>query len=77
MRSDMKALLKVFAWSFAVAVLVLGVVVAAAVGWLTREAAPYWMLGVLVVGGVVIGLRFGPALFRPQPSKDKPAEPLS
>ena len=75
MRSDTRALLKVFGWSFAVAVVVLGVAAAAAVGWLTREAAPFWMLGVLVAGAVAIGRRFGPALLRPQPSKDKPAEP--
>jgi hypothetical protein len=57
-----------------VAVVVRGVAVAAAIGWLTREAAPYWMLGVLVAGGLVLGVWFGPALLRPQPSKDGSAE---
>jgi hypothetical protein len=74
MRSDTKALLMVFGWGFAVAVLVLGVGVAAAVGWLTREAAAYLMLGCIVVGGVVIGRRFGRALLQQQPRKDMPAD---
>src|SRR5579864_2282895 len=70
-----KALLKVFAWSFAGAVLVLGVAAAAAVGWLTREAAAYLALGCLVAGGVVIGRRFSQALMQQQPRKDRPAHP--
>ena len=32
MRSDFKALLKVFGWSFAVAILVLGIAAASAIG---------------------------------------------
>ena len=75
MRSDTWALLKVFGWSFAVAVIVLGVAAATTVGWIPREAAPYWMLGVIVAGGVAIGRRLGPALLRARPAKGKPTEP--
>jgi type IV secretory pathway VirB2 component (pilin) len=74
MRSDMKALLKVFAGSFAVALLVVGVAVAAAVGWLTKEVAGYLMLACIVVGVVVIGRLFRSSLFRQQPCEDRPAE---
>jgi hypothetical protein len=73
----MKALLKVFGWSSAVAVLVLGVAVAAAFGWLTKEAAAYLMLGGLGVGGVVIGGRFSRVLAQQQPREDKPADPYA
>jgi hypothetical protein len=56
------------------AVGVLGIAAAAAVGWLSRQDA-YGMLFLLVAGGGAIGRWLGPALLRPQPSKDKPAEP--
>lgn len=73
MRSDARALLKVLGWSFAVAMLMLGVAAAAAVGWVTREAAPYLMLGCFVVGSAVIGWRFGRALLQQPPRQDEPA----
>ena len=75
MRSDMRVLLKVFGWSFALAAAVLGTAIAATLGGLSREAASYWMLGVFLAGVVAICLRFVPELIRRQPSKDKPAEP--
>ena len=75
MRSDTKSLMKVFGWSVAVAVLVLIVAVAAAVGWLTKEAAAYLMLGCLVVGGVLIGQRFGRTLMQRQPRQDRSPGP--
>jgi hypothetical protein len=75
MKSDMKALLKVFGWSFAVAVLAIGVGMAAAIGWITKEAAVSLMLGCIVVGGVVIGRRFSRGLLHQQSPKDKPAGP--
>jgi hypothetical protein len=74
MRSDTKALLKVSAWSFVVALLVVSVAAAAAVGWLTKEVAAYLMLACIVVGAVVIGRGFRSSLFRQQPREDKPAE---
>jgi hypothetical protein len=75
MRSDTKSLLKVFAWSFAVALLVVSIAVTAAVGWLTKEVAAYLMLACIAVGAVAIGRRFRSSLFREQPRADKPAEP--
>jgi len=66
--------LLVFGWSVAVAVLVLGVGAAAAVGWLTKDAAAYLMLGCIVVGAAVIGRKFRRALLQQQPPKNKPAD---
>jgi hypothetical protein len=71
----MRVLLKVFAWSLAVAVVVLGIAVPVGVGWLTKEAAAYLMLGCLGVGGVVIGRRFSRPLLQKPPRKDEFTEP--
>jgi hypothetical protein len=68
-------LTKLLGWSFVVAVIVLGVVTAAAVGWLTKEVAAYLMLCCVVVCGTVIGRRFNWARLRQQPRGDKLAEP--
>jgi hypothetical protein len=75
MRSDSRALLTVLGWSVALAVLVLGVAVTAAVGWLSKEAAGYMMLGCLVVGSLVIGRRFGRGLLQQPSRKDEQAAP--
>ena len=74
MKSDMRALLKIFAWSFALAVVVLGVGFAAALGWMTKESAPYWMLGILLAGVVAIRLWLGPKLLRPVPPQVRRAK---
>jgi hypothetical protein len=71
MKSDSKALLKVFGCCFALAIAAVGIGWASAAGWLPRDQAASWMLGVIVVGGIGLGLWFGPALMRP-PSNDKP-----
>lgn len=75
MRSDVKALLKLFAWSFTIAVLVIGVGIANAMGgWLTKEVAAYLMLGFIVIGAVIGWRWFGSALMK-RPPDDKPADP--
>ena len=71
----MKAFLQVLGWSFALVLAVFGGFgTAATVGWLTKEVAAVLILGCLVVGAVVIGMKFRPAFFSPQPRQDKPAE---
>jgi hypothetical protein len=75
MKSDLKALLKVFGWSFVVAVLIIGVGVAGALGWLTREATIKLMVCCLIAGGALIGQRYGRALVQRDARKDKPAGP--
>jgi hypothetical protein len=73
MRSDTRALLKVFGWSFAAVAVAFGVVFVAILSGAGQEAA--WVLGVPLLVGVLIGVRYASALMRPQPSKGKPAEP--
>jgi hypothetical protein len=62
MRSDMKALLKVFGGSFLVALVILGILTAAALDLLSREAAVGLTLVVFVVGALVLGRVFTRAL---------------
>jgi hypothetical protein len=76
MRTDMKALLKVLGWSLALVLAAFGTfAIAAAVGWLTKEVTAVLILGCLMVGGVVIGMKFRSALFSPRPHQDEPAAP--
>lgn len=76
MRTDVKALLKVLGWSFALVLAVLGSFgMAATVGWLTKEGAVVLLLSCLLVGGVVMGMKFRSALFSPQLHQDKPVAP--
>jgi hypothetical protein len=73
MRSDTKALLKIFAWSAVFALLFMGLVAASAVGWLSVQAGAYVVLGCGVVFVVLITRRYGPALHQPEPRQDKVA----
>jgi hypothetical protein len=66
--------MKVFGWSLAVALAVVGIAVVAVLGGMGRETAANWMLGAIVVGGLVMAWRFGPALMRPNPPKGGPVD---
>jgi hypothetical protein len=75
MKSDTRALLKVFGWSFAVAVLVIGIGVAAATGWLSRQQAIKLMVCFIIIGGVFIGSQYSRQLVQREPHKDKQPGP--
>jgi hypothetical protein len=78
MRKDMKALLKVLGWSFALVLAGFASIgMAVTVGWLTKEGAAVLILGCLMVGGVVMGMKFRSALFSLQPNQDKPDDPVA
>jgi hypothetical protein len=77
MKTDTRALLKVIGWGFVLAVVALAVGVAAAVGWIKQESAPQWMLGIIVGGGILLGLWYGPALSRTRASKQSPDESVA
>ena len=74
MRADMKALLKIIGTSCLLAVVVLGILTAAALNVLSREMAIILSLVVLLVGGVAIRRAFAPALFRLDRGHDESAE---
>jgi arginine exporter protein ArgO len=74
MKADTRALLKVIGWSFVLAIVVVAVAVAAVVGWIKQESAPQWMLGIIMVGGILLALWYGPALRRSDRSKTEPDE---
>ncbi|HEX4610141.1 MAG TPA: hypothetical protein VH092_18250 [Urbifossiella sp.] len=70
MRSDFRALFRIIGASFVVAFLVMGVLVAAAVGVLSREVAAGVALFGIVAGGIVVGRTFSRGLMsreRPDP----------
>ena len=69
MRSDTKALFTIFAWGFGVAVVAMAVFAAGAFKLLTIETAVFLGIGVIVVGGLLVGRRFGPGL-RPKAPRD-------
>jgi hypothetical protein len=75
MRSDSKALLKVFAWSGVVALAVMAVLGTAVVGWLKPEIAAVLALGCFLVGVVIVGTRFRGALTSVRPRPDEPDRP--
>jgi hypothetical protein len=62
MRSDTKALLKIFAWSGVVTLVLFAVLATAAVGWVKPQTAAFIGLGCFLVGAVLIGRKLGPAL---------------
>jgi hypothetical protein len=64
MKSDMRALLKMFAVCAVLAVVVIGILTAAALGAVSRDTAVYAALAVLVVGALTTGRVFTPALVR-------------
>ncbi|MBV9123307.1 MAG: hypothetical protein JO112_08120 [Planctomycetes bacterium] len=72
MRSDTKALFQLIGCCF-VLVIVLGAIsgTAAMKEWLTQTQAGYLLLGGLLVGAVVLGRWFRPALRPKPPDKDK------
>jgi hypothetical protein len=72
MKSDMKALLRVFACGRLIAFLVLAVGVAAAAEWLTVQQAAFVALGIVVAGAIaVMVFRPGRGLIQPRPHKDE------
>ncbi len=73
MRSDVRALLRMFLWAGAVGLLVMAWLVAAVLLQLNHEVAIGTGLGLLLAGGAAIGVRFASGLFLPSP--DKHAEP--
>jgi hypothetical protein len=73
MKSDMRALLKLFAASALVAVIVLGILVAAALELLTKEVAVAAALVVMVGGAIILGVVFRRGLLTQIPS-GKPYE---
>ena len=62
MRSDVRSLLKLVGFSALVAVLVLGILVASALGALPREDAVVIALIGIVSGGILIGTRLSRGL---------------
>ena len=73
MRSDVRALLRMFLWAGAGGLLVMAWLVAAVLLQLNREVAIGIGLGLLLVGGAALGVRFASGLFLPPPGKH--AEP--
>ena len=59
----MRALFRIVAGAFVVAVLVMSLLAAAALGWLARDTAIGVALVGLLAGGVVLGQVFGRGLF--------------
>jgi hypothetical protein len=70
-RSDVKALLRLFAASFLVVVLLMGVLVASALGAVPREAA----VAVVLIGVVGSGIAIGVASYRGLMTRDRPRDP--
>jgi hypothetical protein len=60
----MKALLRLIGACFILAIVVMGILAAAALKAISREVAVYLALAVFVVGVIVFALVFGPALSR-------------
>jgi hypothetical protein len=75
MRSDMKALLKLLGASFLLAIVLVGILLLAAVGALSRDVAVYLALGVFILGALAIGRFFGPALVRRDQEASEPGTP--
>jgi len=75
MRSDMRALFRIVAGAFVVAVLVMGLLAAAALGWLARDTAIGVALVGLLAGGVLLGRVFGRGLFVSDRPPARHAEP--
>ena len=71
MKSDMKALLRIFLWSGVVAALVFAILIAAAAELLKVQTAAIIALGVMVVGGIVIGRASRPHLLGRPSRKDE------
>jgi hypothetical protein len=75
MPSDTRALLRIFLWAGVVALVLMAVLAAAAVGRLNHEVAAGVGLGVLVIGGILVG-RFGSrGLLAPRKPRNPDAEP--
>ena len=71
MKSDMKALLRIFVWSGVIGVLVFALFIAAAAEWLPIPAAIGIALFMIVVGGIVIGRASRPHLLGKPTRKDE------
>jgi hypothetical protein len=71
MKSDVKALLRIFLWSGVVTVLVFAILIAAAADLLKVQTAAIIALGLIVVGGIVIGRAYGPHLLGRPSRKDE------
>jgi hypothetical protein len=75
MRPDVRALLKLLGASFLVAVVIMAVLAASAVGLLARDAAVYSALGIFLVGAAFLARRFSAGLLLPPPRGEESAEP--
>jgi hypothetical protein len=75
MRSDMRALMKVFGASFLVALAVLGALVLAALEVVPRPVAIGLTVVVLLGGSMLIGRAFGRSLTGRPPDSGEPRDP--
>jgi hypothetical protein len=82
MRSDTKALFKLFAWSALLAVVVVGILAAAAFGVIDREVGIGLAIAVLIAGPLLFGRRLSRGLLglphkadRPRGDQPPPARP--
>jgi hypothetical protein len=74
MRSDVRALLRVFAWCCAVTLLVFGILTASALGALNRDTAIWLASVVFLVGAFVVGRLFARGLVTRDRKLDRKAE---
>jgi hypothetical protein len=74
MRSDTRALLRMFLWAGVVTLVFMAVLAAAAFGRLDRGVAVGIGLGVLLVGGILVGLFASRGLLAPRKPRDPDAE---
>ena len=70
MKSDTKALLKLVSTSFVVALAVLGVLLAAVLGWLPKQTAATIAAVFIIAGGLVLGRLFARGLMSSQRRSD-------